>query len=381
MQISLNRAAVFDIMCLINLKIGVHYTMKKLITALLLVCLPLTVQASNGDICGQIYSTDILAYVNDVPINSYNIGGRTVIIAEDLYDNDNGVYYGFGGWYDDELRVLTIHSTGYGGIDEYRVERGSVGRVTGNIYETDIKVMFNEQYVPSYNIGGKTAICIEDLGLADETSRNYEYGWSDYMCRYEWSQEKREIRLYTFMNHYDELFELYDNSGEFILNDDELIVTTNEMSNLTYGFEINSSNEFSADTYKLKPVYYNGVEAGLMYINNSGIPYVNLKTELFTKPKRPDYDTAKAYIENNFSVQTKYEDENAMVYLAERDGTRYILFAMKNGKGVVNYASFDSFYTTVEIQDNDKHGKVIYVSPFAGPHGATSMITPIYTAL
>ncbi|MBQ7097398.1 MAG: hypothetical protein IJN96_04905, partial [Clostridia bacterium] len=50
----------------------------------------LSVSAKPGDIAGKIYSTDIIAYVNDKPIESYNIGGKTAIIMEDLDES-----YGF----------------------------------------------------------------------------------------------------------------------------------------------------------------------------------------------------------------------------------------------------------------------------------------------
>ena len=55
-----------------------------LLFALLFFTLP--TQAANGDVIGSIYSTDILAYVNGRPIRSYNIGGKTVILVEDLSD-------------------------------------------------------------------------------------------------------------------------------------------------------------------------------------------------------------------------------------------------------------------------------------------------------
>lgn len=62
--------------------------MKKLLASILsiMIILPIssTVLAANGDVAGYIYSTDILAYVNDRPIESYNIGGKTAIIMEDL---------------------------------------------------------------------------------------------------------------------------------------------------------------------------------------------------------------------------------------------------------------------------------------------------------
>ena len=84
--------------------------MKKLLASILsiMIILPIssTVLAANGDVAGYIYSTDIIAYVNDKPIESYNIGGKTAIIMEDLATGE--VNYGFDVWYDDESRKLTV---------------------------------------------------------------------------------------------------------------------------------------------------------------------------------------------------------------------------------------------------------------------------------
>ena len=44
-------------------------------------CVPASAESG---VVGHIYSTDILTYVNGQPIDGYNIGGRTVVIAEDL---------------------------------------------------------------------------------------------------------------------------------------------------------------------------------------------------------------------------------------------------------------------------------------------------------
>ena len=43
-------------------------------------------ESADGGVIGHIYSTDILTYVNGEPIDAYNIGGKTVVIAEDLGD-------------------------------------------------------------------------------------------------------------------------------------------------------------------------------------------------------------------------------------------------------------------------------------------------------
>ena len=63
--------------------------MKKIFSALILILLcSILVQPAFAEegVEGYIYSTDILAFVNGKPIEGYNIGGRTVIIAEDLGD-------------------------------------------------------------------------------------------------------------------------------------------------------------------------------------------------------------------------------------------------------------------------------------------------------
>ena len=52
-----------------------------------------TVLAANGDVAGYIYSTDILAYVNDRPIESYNIGGKTAIIIKSANKVAEAHYY------------------------------------------------------------------------------------------------------------------------------------------------------------------------------------------------------------------------------------------------------------------------------------------------
>lgn len=96
----------------------------------------------------------------------------------------SGVNYGFEIWYEDESRKLTVNSNSGRGYGECDVKRGTVGEITGEIYETDIKEVFNAKEVPGYNIGGKTTICIEDLGTVTDESKNFAYGYSDYMCNF-----------------------------------------------------------------------------------------------------------------------------------------------------------------------------------------------------
>ena len=150
--------------------------------------------AAVGDVAGEIYSTDILAVVNGEPMASYNIGGRTAVIAEEL---DTGGY-GFRHSYNDAERTLYIESGSNTNVGDVSVERGKVGEVVGNIYETDIKVICNGHEVPGYNIGGKTAVVIEDLGTPDGTSANEQYGYTKYLCNFTWDNDTRTVTLDSF---------------------------------------------------------------------------------------------------------------------------------------------------------------------------------------
>ena len=62
-----------------------------------------TSYAANGDVAGYIYSTDIVAYIDGMAIPSYNIGGKTVVIAEEL------VNYGFNVIWNNETRRLNLY--------------------------------------------------------------------------------------------------------------------------------------------------------------------------------------------------------------------------------------------------------------------------------
>ena len=101
--------------------------MKKLLCIGILTMLasaaPMAAHAAVGDVAGEIYSTDILAVVNGEPMTSYNIGGRTAVIAEEL---DTGGY-GFNHMYNDSERTLYVQTGSNTNVGDVTVERGSVG--------------------------------------------------------------------------------------------------------------------------------------------------------------------------------------------------------------------------------------------------------------
>jgi hypothetical protein len=174
--------------------------MKKLFTVIL-ISFFLTLGAcaeNNGEIVGTLFATDIKASIDTIPISGYNIGGKTAILLEDLLDG-----YGFTVLYDDSTRTITANTL-FEATAENRnrqIESSGVsGNMIGNIYATDIQAVVNGYIVPSYNIGGKTAVCMEDLGnIAD--SVNEAYGYSYYYMNAVWDGVQRSITLNTLRSN------------------------------------------------------------------------------------------------------------------------------------------------------------------------------------
>ena len=146
--------------------------------------------AATGDIAGHIYSTDIRAYINDIEVPSYNIGGKTVVVIEDITKHCS---------YNDELRVLSIDGSDFKprNLKYGSSERSDVpGNIVGDIYETDIKTIFYDTEIMSYNLGGKTAVALEDLGGFGE--------YNELGARYFYNDKKRKIRFETLYNNASE---------------------------------------------------------------------------------------------------------------------------------------------------------------------------------
>ena len=110
-----------------------------------------------------ILSTDIRSYVFGSEIESYNVNGSTCIVAEDL------INYGFTVVWDGEARTLSIT---HPSDDFTQTEKKNFGAKSGNIGEkltetvpTDIITYVNGEEVDSFNIGGRTVIYIDALGV------------------------------------------------------------------------------------------------------------------------------------------------------------------------------------------------------------------------
>ena len=163
-------------------------------------CMGFSAKAAVGDVCGDIYTTDIGAYVDDMPIQSYNIGGKTAVVVENLRE------YGFSVEWREQERLL-VANVGYLPAipPQYSIKVDVPGKTVGKIYETDIKVLINGIEVPSFNIGGLTAVCIEDMGKLPQDSyspdgnvhKGMDKPYTDIGMYHIWNPEARTISLYT----------------------------------------------------------------------------------------------------------------------------------------------------------------------------------------
>ncbi len=147
--------------------------------------------AEENDVIGHIYPTDIQADIDGMPIKSYNTGEKTLIMVEDLKDYGFDIY-----WYSDNKKFDIVTKKLPEEIPAYDKENSSKAV---DIYNSNVDVNFNDVSIASYNIDGKTAIAIEDLGQSFGEyrfrNRNGELGYSNYACQVIWSEKEKSISL------------------------------------------------------------------------------------------------------------------------------------------------------------------------------------------
>ncbi len=113
-----------------------------------------------GDVVGQVLATDIEAHVNGSTITSMNIDGLTAVVAEDLRG------YGFDvAWIPQRKEVAITPVAGKPVRPTAVATRGElpVGQKLGDVYYTDIRATYEGGSIRSFNIGGRTAIVLNDL--------------------------------------------------------------------------------------------------------------------------------------------------------------------------------------------------------------------------
>lgn len=370
--------------------------MKKIIIVLCLLLLyNFPCDAKTGDVVGNIYSTDILTYVNDTLVEGFNIGGKTAIVVEDIQKSCSSFTYN----YNDEERLLTVTGIWYKNYNYSRdlnIKRGNPGKVSGKIYDTDIRVILNGSEVKGYNIGGKTAILIEDIGTITGNP-NDKYGYSKYLCKFVWNNDDRTVKL-NFVEGYAvgygtdplaisiPLINFTAKDNVWVANYNPL----NEFFSKAYSDEYTA--EYLAETYVLRPFYFevNGekYEAGLCYTTNQGydeiliespeIAYEILKP-LVTEPVPAD--EALRILSDGVRFETldsiETEDFYFLVVLDKEKETelynQIYYVAVKKTGGYAKISSSSAHYTKRTLEKTGINKIYVTVSPFAGPHGSTTM--------
>jgi len=369
--------------------------MKKLgiltLLVMLMILFTATVYAKNGDIVGNIYSSDILALVNGKPIKSYSLDGKTAIVAEDLAN------YGFSCRWNQTERILTVNIQS--GIASYYdqgsdIKRGKTGKIAGHIYETDIKVIFNGQEIKGYALNGTTAICIEDLGILDN-SANRKYGYSKYLAKAIWDKDKRTIELKTPQFDYQN----YRNNFhcfKFSIKDNILTAEYDPLKYLYYGGSSGTDEStagFWTDKYTLKPFYVEAggkkSEIGVCFHTDANdmtffdIYNIDEMERVLTnlKPPRKTYDKALEYLYNqpDYTVYLQAENDNyTILALIDNDTQQECKFiAVKKTGGYLFidsaiggvYWDAKTFASKIEIEFNKNTVTITY--PFyGGPPGS-----------
>ncbi len=190
--------------------------MKKFIYSVTAIILLSTVLATaeSGDIKQPYFTTDILTYMDGIPIQTWSLNGRMLIALEDLES------YGFSVSYDENIRTLFVNKTNEPYEDFHPVyERGTEGEIAGYTYETDIVAYVNGTYIPTESINGKLLAVAEDLGRVVNENDDYmvwiypwggesaasaqsyekygKYGVSYYFMSHTWDAENRKLHIYN----------------------------------------------------------------------------------------------------------------------------------------------------------------------------------------
>ncbi len=358
------------------------------------------VNAKNGDVIGKVYSTDIIAKIDGLNAPSYNIGGKTAIIIEELADKTSSFTYAIQAKYDDAARRLDVtmnSSQGFWGEQYDEIKRGTVGKILGDVYETDIKVYFNGYEIDSMNIGGKTAVAIEDLGVIGGI--NEEFGYSKYRCTANWDADRRIVSLdFIDTKNYFSVYD-YGNFIKYSFNDNVITAEFDRMAICTSEIAENKlSEDFANDVNVIKPLYFNDgkekTEIGFMYIEKDTVENSIVTKHYITKPEILKQITDIMHDSNTLTTDKAFEFLNDMVNyetldtletedfyvvtvkLLKVEGSSndiaYVLVKKTGGFGKIYSGS--TYYKERTVEKTGENLIEIGEGPTADPHGNSVMM-------
>lgn len=223
---------------------------------------------ASAEIIGQVIATDITAYIDEQPIESFNINDYTYVIAEDLRD------YGFDVNWSEAQRSLRI----YRKIDNQRwfmpaekvnIKKSDVPRGSRvfDVYSTDIVTYMEDSPVNAYNVDGQTLVQIDELS---------RYGYFSY------NDERREVKINMAAFDADSLYEQSAKEslslpcdkieGTITYSGDVENGQPNGYGRVTEQYEF-TNGLASTDYYVYTAQFVNGEPNGPLYYYGKHIPY------------------------------------------------------------------------------------------------------------
>ncbi len=151
--------------------------MKRILCIALILCgLCTTV---NAQIIGAGYATDIYAYVDHMLVPSYNIDGYTAVLVRDLEN------FGYTVNWDETAKTVNFYRDFTKPLTPLvpTYETRPVGTKVFDVYQTDIRTFFRGKEIPSYNIGGRTAVRLRDLAMVGGVQFDEETRRAEIFCQ------------------------------------------------------------------------------------------------------------------------------------------------------------------------------------------------------
>ncbi len=139
-----------------------------------------TAAAKPGDPIGWVLYTNIVTYIDDHPIRSYNIDGNTYIVVEDLME------FGFEVTWDGATSKLSVGEKTGPITSTYKPEKNThnPGDRAMQYLFTNVTTWLKGTQVTGYNIGGYTCVFMDDIA---------EF----YATEYVWDGAASELRMKT----------------------------------------------------------------------------------------------------------------------------------------------------------------------------------------
>lgn len=197
--------------------------MRKLLTAAIAAAGITAISVCAAEAAGQVLSTDIGTVIDGAACRTYNVDGRTFVVAEELN------YYGFNVEYDDSKRQLSISQNPFAvhgliNMNEVNILKSEykVGEPIMDMLDTDITVNIEGERVEAYAIDGMMVIPVRALEAFGEVS---------------FDAEKKLVSVDTMPSYYEKFIKKSKNQSIRVFDDFRYIKGDND--EIIYGYKKN----------------------------------------------------------------------------------------------------------------------------------------------